>query len=858
MTKSPDESEPHGRHQRVKQLFLDALDVPRGRRAAFLAEACAGDTALQREVLELFLLHGEQDSVLDVPLDGSDALTSLAGSAMGAVGPWRLVRELGRGGMGVVHLAEHAEHGGQFAAVKVLAAGSVSPEMRERFRLEAEILGRLHHPGIARVLDVGERTGASGVPQPWIAMEYVAGRPLHEYAAVAGLRLEARVALLAGVCDAVQHAHAHGIVHRDLKPSNILVRSDGQPVVVDFGVARLMSGDERPTELATRAGQLVGTPQYMSPEQVQAEPAGIGPASDVYSLGIIAYELFAGRVPYEASSVSLHRAIVSILTHEPPPLGQLAPELRGSLERIVAMALEKDPRERYPDAGSLAEDLRRQLGGRTVRARGPGFVRKVQRWSRGRRRLVAGTTLVFLGTLLCVAWWLGTGRSMPLAQVRSTYREAESLMLQSSAVLYDGERTPARMQQAIEQYTRARALLVQVPELRHHDKLMRRLEKDLGTAQFLLGELTWDSSPYHSAIVTLEHALSIPTDSIVHWQNDLQVMELGRLLTPQTELTGLLAAAHLGLHRLRGQPVVLLAANDFALASLREYSDLWGPPRPLAGRSEAEGFADPFAYCYNSLAEITTERARFSDNPTLARAALCYSDSALARRIAFSRNWPALGSLLYERGRSFRTLGELSHSPADLDSALAYFQQCGDFRGPNRPWVFAQTHQELALLGLCRARFEPDPRRRAELLARARSDVDTALRVLAPGGLAPAASASLRSLDAELLTELSRATRQPALLDSAQERLTESSRAFPATTLPREAALGWVRQAQLARTRYELRGDGSQLDVAMAALEHASTLADAAGDSLVLLRIDYERANVGRGRNLGSPRAAGP
>src|SRR5262249_24389362 len=157
--------------------------------------------------------------------------------------------------------------------------GSVSPEVRERFRLEAEILGRLSHPGIARVLDSGEVLGAGGVPQPWIAMDYVAGRPLHDHAAAAGLALEQRIALLAAVRDAVHHANSHGIVPRDLKPSNILVRADGQPVVVDFGVARLLSGDERPTELATRTGQLVGTPQYMSPEQVQAEPAGIGPAS---------------------------------------------------------------------------------------------------------------------------------------------------------------------------------------------------------------------------------------------------------------------------------------------------------------------------------------------------------------------------------------------------------------------------------------------------------------------------------------------------------------------------------------------------------------------------------------------------
>ena len=165
------------RHERVKQLFMDALDAPRARRAAFLAGACEGDEQLRREVLELFLLHGEADSVLDSPLDGAGALAGLSDPVGATIGPYRLVRELGRGGMGVVHLAEKE---GQAFAIKLLGAGAVSPELRERFRLEAEILGRLDHDGIARVVDMGEVLGAGGVPQPWIAMEFVDGRPLHE------------------------------------------------------------------------------------------------------------------------------------------------------------------------------------------------------------------------------------------------------------------------------------------------------------------------------------------------------------------------------------------------------------------------------------------------------------------------------------------------------------------------------------------------------------------------------------------------------------------------------------------------------------------------------------------------------
>ena len=331
------------RHQRMKAIFLDALEAPRGRRAAVVAAACAGDEDLRREVLELFLVHGEPDPVLDAPLNGAEALADLALSPGMVVGPYRLAEELGRGGMGVVY---RAERDGHEVALKVLEAGALSAEARERFRLEADILRRLDHPGIARVLDVGEAERADGITHPWIAMERVVGRRLLDHARERVLTIEARLQLMADVADAVQHAHARGIVHCDLKPGNIVVRVDARPVVLDFGIARLITGEERPREFETRTGQLVGTPQYMSPEQVQAESAGVGTPSDVYSLGVILYELLTGRVPYEASSVSLHRAVISILTSEPMPLGRIVPALKGPVERIVAHALEKDARHR--------------------------------------------------------------------------------------------------------------------------------------------------------------------------------------------------------------------------------------------------------------------------------------------------------------------------------------------------------------------------------------------------------------------------------------------------------------------------------------------------------------------------------
>ena len=848
------ESPPPGpsRHERVKQVFMDALDAPPGKRAAFLAVACEGDEQLRREVLELFLLHGEADPMLDQPLDGAGALAGLADPSGTTIGPYRLVRKLGHGGMGVVHLAERD---GKPYAVKLLASGAVSPELRERFRLEADILSRLHHDDIARIIGVGEIPGLGGVSQPWIAMEYVEGVPVHDFAAREHLDLDARLQLLAAICDAVQHAHSRGIVHRDLKPANILVRANGRPVVLDFGVARLMGGDERPTELATRTGQLIGTPQYMSPEQVRAEPAGITPASDVYSLGVIAYELIAGRVPYEASSVSLHRAIAVILTVEPPPLRSVDRSLGVALERVVGKALEKSPADRYADAGAFADDLRRKLAGRPVRARGPSLSRSIARWTRARRRLVAAAFALAFAGLLYGTWRLAQGHTgVPRERILAAYREAETLSQQAVAALYEGERTPSRLRQAIDLDSRARFQVEQVPPLRTHDRLLRVIEKDLGTAQFLLGELTWDMQPYRASKVTLEHAVTLVPDTSAGWERDVQLRPLGIADVPQRDLCGLLSAAYLGQYRLWGESNALMDALDWVRTARAEIrSDLGGP------RSETDdpdaGVTHVWAFLYNSLTDVTTEAARFRADTAFARSAVLYSDSAIARRSSFLQDWPALGSLLFERGRAFRTYGALTASRAAFDSSTHYLHESANYRGPERPWVFAQTRQELANLALDRALLEADPSRRERWLHMARIDVDSALRVLRPSELPPAASASLRSLDAELLAEMAMSERRPLLLDEADGQLREASRAFPNTAFPREAAWVCVRQALIARARFEVGGDRHQLESAEAALDRAQVLMETHQDSLVLFRIRRERAAVASARDTARPSA---
>jgi serine/threonine protein kinase len=850
MGEAADSPDDRSRHERVKQIFIDALDLDPGRRVAFVAAACGGDEQLQRQVLELLVLHGAVDPVLDSPLDGASALAGLSEPSGAWIGPYRLVRELGRGSMGVVHLAEFE---GRSYAVKLLVAGAVSPEVRERFRLEGEILDRLDHEGIARMIDVGGVIGAGGIPQPWIAMEYVDGVSLLEYADQVSLSLDARIELLARVCDAVQHAHERGIVHRDLKPANILVRADGRPVVLDFGVARLTAGDHRPTELATRTGQLLGTPQYMSPEQVQADPAGIAPASDVYSLGMIAYELFSGRVPYDASSLSLVEAMGIILYTEPPPLGRQDARFRGAVERVVAKALEKKPADRYRAAGELALDLHRILDRRPVHAPGPSLWRMLSRWTRTQRRLVAAVLALLGVALLAVTWILGRRRQeIPRETILAAYHEAETVVQQAIPLLYEGERTPSRMRQAIDLYTQARLRIGQVPPLRTHDRLLRVIEKDLGTAQLVLGELTWDLQPYRAAAITLEHAATLAGDSPAGWQEDVQLRQSGIAAVPQRDLDGLLTGAYLGQYRLWGESNALQSAQTWMRVSRVDLRRECGAPRPAWGKADASNWS-VWAFYYNSLAEVTTEAARFRADTVLARSSVLCSDSAIARRSAFLQNWPALGSLLFERGRAFRTVGSLTGSAAAFDSSARYLYACADFRGPERPWVFAQTRQELACLALDRSRREADAARRAALLHRARRDVDSALHVLQPTELPVAASASLRSLDAELLAEMAMATHRPALLAEAESELREASQAFPSTGLPREAAWVCIRQAVLARARFGETARVRDLGDGDAALDRAQVLMESHTDSLVLFRIRSERAALSRVRGAAGP-----
>src|SRR3954465_10009212 len=278
---------------------------------------------------------------------------------------------LGAGGMGIVYEAQQ-QNPRRRVALKVIRTTVVSRALLRRFEIEADVLGRLDHPGIARVYEAGTASddGTSG-PQPFFAMELVRGRRIDAYVAAASPDLRQRVEILIKLCDAVHHAHQKGVIHRDLKPANVLVTDDGQPKTLDFGVARVTDGDVAVTTMQTDTGQLVGTLQYMSPEQALGAAREIDTRCDVYALGAIAYELLAGRLPHVLHNKPLPEALRIIREDEPTRLSTIDRPLAGDLETIVGKAVGKEKDRRYASAGELAADLRRYLDDEPIAALPP-------------------------------------------------------------------------------------------------------------------------------------------------------------------------------------------------------------------------------------------------------------------------------------------------------------------------------------------------------------------------------------------------------------------------------------------------------------------------------------------------------
>jgi tetratricopeptide (TPR) repeat protein len=418
------------RYATLRTLFLAARDLPPHDHAAFVRERCAGDDELATALQRLLATDAAGGTFLAKPALGADFVLpepdALRADALPPgcpewFGTYRLLSVLGHGGMGIVYRALQQSPPRE-VALKVLQPGRADARHLERFRFEVEALGRLQHPGIATIHDAGTFDLGAG-PQPYLAMERVDGAPLLEHAARAALGRTARIDLLARIADAIQHAHQRGIVHRDLKPANVLVDGSGQPKVVDFGIALAKAaGDAEPARSGGRAEPL-GTLPYMSPEQLGADRT-IDTRTDVYSLGVVAFELLTGRLPFRLDGLSAAQAARIVANEAPPSLVVVDPSAGADLAAIVAKALAKTPERRYASAGDLAADLRRFLAHEPVEANPPGSWRRLRLFARRHRTLVAGAASTVLALLIGLA---ATTRA--LGEARAARQLAETRLV---------------------------------------------------------------------------------------------------------------------------------------------------------------------------------------------------------------------------------------------------------------------------------------------------------------------------------------------------------------------------------------------------------------------------------------------
>jgi len=398
---------------KVRELFERVAGTPLEERAGLLAAHCGGDQALRAEVESLLAAEARAGEFLQAPLEPAGMRVDSGVATPERIGPYRILGQIGSGGMGRVYRAVRHDFP-KTVALKVVRSSVDGALLRHRFRRERDILAALEHPGIARLYDAG--TAEDG--RPWLAMEYVEGSTLFAHARQCDLTIADRVRLFIGVCAAVEYAHARGVVHRDLKPSNILVDARGAPKLLDFGVAKLLDPSGEDGEHTLTAAPLM-TPEYASPEQVRGEP--IGPASDVYSLGVVLYELVTGCRPYRLATHARREVERAVCETEPElpstavrrleetspesaatsgqPGGEwagegsaerLARRLRGDLDAIVLKALRKEPAKRYVSVAELAADLRRHLEGQPVAARRGTWRYRAGKVARRHRTAAAG------------------------------------------------------------------------------------------------------------------------------------------------------------------------------------------------------------------------------------------------------------------------------------------------------------------------------------------------------------------------------------------------------------------------------------------------------------------------------------
>jgi tetratricopeptide (TPR) repeat protein len=422
--------------QKVENIFHGAVERTGDSRAAYLDDACAGDRALRAEVDALLREHESDPHFLEQPIvnlaastpAGSFApLTPASDAPLGVerVGAYRLVREIGSGGMGIVYLAMHEGPGFERpVALKVVRRGLDTDQMLKRFQLERRMLAALRHPNVARLLDAGAMPDG----RPYFVMDFVEGTPIDAYCDRHGLSITDRLTLFLQVASAAEHAHASLIVHRDIKPGNILVSEAGVPMLLDFGIGKLLdrsTASDPAISTATMTSGRAFTPAYASPEQIRGEP--VSTATDVYGLGALLYQLLTGKRPFEGAGIALEQAV---LDTEPPRPSTIADQpLDSDLDAIVLKAMRKEPDRRYLSVAALADDVQRYLDGDPVRAHAGSFSYRTGKFVRRNKVALVAATIVF-GALVGATWY-STGQARAVRRERDKALAVQGFLLET-------------------------------------------------------------------------------------------------------------------------------------------------------------------------------------------------------------------------------------------------------------------------------------------------------------------------------------------------------------------------------------------------------------------------------------------
>jgi serine/threonine protein kinase/tetratricopeptide (TPR) repeat protein len=563
------------------------------------------------------------------------------------IGAYRIIGILGQGAMGIVYRAEQANPRRE-VALKVVGISFLSDELRRRFErrfeFEAQTLGRLNHPGIAQVYEAGVHPTEHG-PKPFFAMELVTGMTLDEYVQTHNLKLREKLDLIIKLCDAVQYAHQQGVIHRDLKPGNILVTPDGQPKILDFGVARATDSDAKATMVQMDAGQLVGTLPYMSPEQTDGNPEEIDTRSDVYALGVIAYELLGGRLPHDLRGLTTVEATRRIREDEPSRLSSLDRAYRGDVETIVQMALEKDKTRRYETANALAADVKRYLHYEPISARPLNTLYYVGKFAARHKALVATLALTLVVLLAGV-----TGTSIGLVRAERNRKLAE----QSGAEAREQADVASSVNKFLHDMLRAgnpdlsmgkpvlvtELLAMAEPNIGARFKQRPRVEiqlrRTIADTYGSLGKHAEGLAHAQSAFDSAQHHFGMDAEQTLECQSDLGVYlaDNGRFDEACEQLRDVLERSarlqeldpKLTIHASTNLGIVLWRQGDYAESeqmlrtALRHAEHEYGP--------DAAEFADVLY----GLGSCLHDAGRFSDSEAILRRALGIREKQLGRQ----------------------------------------------------------------------------------------------------------------------------------------------------------------------------------------------------------------------------------